>query len=108
MHSTQEESIQKNIKHSNARNTLDVIPQTGINASQIIGIVKHRGKITGYELSNGKIVSKEEGVSLAKKGKIKDVGIAHRNDTEYLKSLPDGDIKNNLSTLPVYKGIVHF
>ena len=37
---------------------------------------------------------------MAKNGEIKGVGIAHRNDSEYLKSLPDGDEGNNLSNLP--------
>lgn len=91
-----------------AMNTLDEIPEIKSDASQVVGIVKHRGKITGYELSNGTVVSKEEGVALAKNGEISGVGIAHRRDTEYLKALPDGDEANNLSSLPVYKGMVHF
>jgi len=28
------------------------------------------------------------------------VGVAHRKDNEYLKSLPDGTEKNNLGNLP--------
>lgn len=43
---------------------------------------------------------KEEGVSMAKSGEIQGVGIAHRKDTEYLKSLPDGTEANNLGNLP--------
>ena len=37
---------------------------------------------------------------MAKTGDIKGVGIAHRKDSEYLKSLPDGTEGNNLSNLP--------
>ena len=43
---------------------------------------------------------KEEGVDMAKAGEIEGVGIAHRKDNEYLKSLPDGSEDNNLGNLP--------
>lgn len=32
--------------------------------------------------------------------RIAGVGIAHRGDTEYLKSIPDGGENNNLDNLP--------
>ncbi len=79
---------------------LDEVPNTKSDAKEIVGLVKSGGKISGYQLSNGTTVSKEEGVSMAKAGDIKGVGIAHRKDTEYLKSLPDGTESNNLSNLP--------
>ena len=79
---------------------LDEIPYTKSNAKEIIGLVKSSGKISGYQLSDGSIVSKEEGVSMAKAGDIQGVGIAHRKDSEYLKSLPDGTESNNLGNLP--------
>ena len=87
-----------------ARNTLDDIPQPKSDAKEIVGLVKNGGRINGYQLSDGSTVSKEEGVALAKNGKIKDVGIAHRKDTEYLKSLPDGIESNNLGNLPSITG----
>ncbi|MBO5485903.1 MAG: DUF3892 domain-containing protein [Eubacterium sp.] len=87
-----------------ARNTLDEIPRTKGDAKEIVGLVKNGGRITGYQLSDGSTVSKEEGVALAKEGEIKNVGIAHRKDTEYLKSLPDGTEDNNLSNLPSVSG----
>lgn len=87
-----------------ARNTLDEIPQTKNNAKEIVGLVKHSGRIAGYQLSDGSTVSREEGVALAKDGEIKNVGIAHRKDTEYLKSLPDGTENNNLGNLPSISG----
>ena len=79
---------------------LDEIPRPHSDAKEIVGLVKQKGKITGYQLSDGKTVSKSEGVSLAKSGEIRGVGVAHRGDTEYLKALPDGKESNNLSSLP--------
>lgn len=94
-------NIDKNIlNEALARNTLDEIPQTKSDAREIVGLVKNSGRVTGYQLSDGSLVSKEEGVALAKEGEIKNVGIAHRKDTEYLKSLPDGTENNNLGNLP--------
>ena len=87
-----------------AKNTLDDIPTHKSDAKDIVGVVKESGKITGYQLSDGNTVSKEEGVALAKEGKIKGVGVAHRKDTEYLKSIPDGTENNNLGNLPSTSG----
>lgn len=83
-----------------AMSALDDIPKAKSDAKDIIGLVKNSGRITGYQLSDGNTVSKERGVEMAKKGEIKGVGIAHRNDSEYLKSLPDRDEGNNLGNLP--------
>lgn len=87
-----------------ARNTLDEIPEAKSDAKEIVGLVKSSGRINGYQLSDGSTVSREEGVALAKEGEIKGVGIAHRKDTEYLKSLPDGSENNNLGNLPSISG----
>mgnify|MGYP001089847991 CR=1 FL=1 len=87
-----------------ARNTLDNIPTPNSDAKEIVGLVKSSGRVTGYQLSDGSTVSKQEGVELAKQGDIKGVGIAHRKDTEYLKSLPDGSENNNLNNLPSISG----
>ena len=83
-----------------AKQTLDQIPQANANAKRIVGLVKEGGRITGYQLSDETFVSKLEAVSMAKQGQIADVGIAHRGDTEYLKSIPDGTENNNLGSLP--------
>lgn len=83
-----------------AMNTLDNIPNPNSNAKNITAVVKHSGEITGYKLSDGNVISKEEGIELAKAGGINGVGIAHREGNEYLKSLPDDDESNNLSQLP--------
>ena len=79
---------------------LDEVPTPKADAKEIVGLVKSGGKITGYQLSDGATVSKEEGVSMAKAGEIQGVGVAHRKDSEYLKSLPDGEENNNLGNLP--------
>ena len=83
-----------------AKQTLDQIPQANANAKRIVGLVKEGGRITGYQLSDETFVSKLEAVSMAKQGQIAGVGIAHRGDTEYLKSIPDGTENNNLGSLP--------
>ena len=79
---------------------LDEVPTPKSDAKEIIGLVKSSGKISGYKLSDGSTVNKEEGVAMAKAGEIRGVGVAHRKDAEYLKSLPDGSEENNLSNLP--------
>ena len=79
---------------------LDEVPTPNADAKEIVGLVKSSGKVTGYQLSNGENVSKEKGVAMAKAGDIQGVGIAHRKNSEYLKSLPDGSDGNNLSNLP--------
>ena len=89
-----------------AKNTLDDIPTPKSDAKDIVGLVKSRGRITGYQLSDGRTVSKEEGVAMAKTGDIKGVGVAHRKDTEYLKTIPDGNEGNNLNNLPSVSGKV--
>ena len=83
-----------------AKQTLGHIPQPSANAKRIVGLVEEGGRITGYKLSDESFVSKPEAVSMAKQGQIVGVGIAHRGDTEYLKSIPDGSENNNLGNLP--------
>ena len=80
--------------------TMDQIPHANSNAKRIIGLVKEGGRISGYQLSDNTIVEKQQAVNMAKQGEIQGVGIAHRGDTEYLKSIPDGSENNNLSNLP--------
>lgn len=87
-------------EHDLVKNTLDQIPQVNSNAKRIVGLVKTSGRITGYQLSDNSIVEKQQAVDMAKQGQIAGVGIAHRGDTEYLKSIPDGSENNNLGNLP--------
>lgn len=83
-----------------AKQTLDQIPQAKPSAKRITGLVKEGGRVTGYLLSDDSIVEKQEAVDMAKQGQIAVVGIAHRGNTEYLKSIPDGSENNNLGNLP--------
>ena len=98
------DSDQKDLGAKLAYAALDEVPETKADAKEIVGLVKSSGKITGYQLSDGETVSKEEGVAMAKAGEIQGVGIAHRKDSEYLKSLPDGTEDNNLGNLPSVSG----
>ena len=90
---------QKNISNTPI-NTLNEIPTPNANAEHITGLVKENGHVTGYQLSDGSILDKPEAVELARKGGIAGVGIANRNGSEYLKSIPDEDENNNLNNLP--------
>ena len=44
---------------------LDEVPSPKSDAKEIVGLVKSSGRISGYQLSDGSTVSKEEGVSMA-------------------------------------------
>lgn len=81
-------------------NALKDIPTPNADAQQIVALVKDKGKVAGYKLSDGRILMRQEGVALARQGGIKGVGVATQKGTEYLKSLPDGDEGNNLGNLP--------
>lgn len=95
--------MNKNIFSELPKAAMDEIPTPKADAVSITGLVKNSGRISGYQLSDDRIVSREEGVSLAKSGEIRGVGIAHNKDTEYLKSIPDDTEGNNLSSLPTVK-----
>ena len=82
------------------KQTIDQIPRPDSNAKRIVGLIKEGGRITGYQLSDNSIVEKQQAVDMAKQGQIAGVGIAHRGNTEYLKSIPDGSENNNLGSLP--------
>ena len=81
-------------------NALNEIPTPNADAQSITALKKESGHVTGYQLSDGRILDKPEAVNLAKDGGIQGVGISNRNGNEYLKSLPDETENNNLSNLP--------
>jgi len=92
-------------KNNNANTALPLmamkeIPEAHSNAAEISALVKDDGRVTGYQLSNGQVLDKEQAVALAKQGGIRGVGISERDGNEYLKSIPDGTENNNLSHLP--------
>ena len=93
----------KDLRSELPKLAMDDIPEPDSDAVSITGLVKERGRVTGYQLSDDRLVDRAVGVSLAKAGKIRGVGIAHRKDTEYLKSVPDDAEDNNLSSLPTVK-----
>ncbi|MCD7837094.1 MAG: DUF3892 domain-containing protein [Lachnospiraceae bacterium] len=97
--------MNENISVELPKAALDEIPTPKSDAVTITGLVKSGGRVSGYQLSDERIISREEGVSLAKSGEIKGVGIAHNKGTEYLKSIPDDTEDNNLSSLPTVKTI---
>jgi hypothetical protein len=79
---------------------MEDIPAARADAKRIVALVREKGHVSGYKLSDGNIVSKEDGVRLAKDGGIRGVGVAKRKGSEYLKSVPDGSENNNLGSLP--------
>ncbi len=86
--------------NNNIKNTLDEIPKAKSNAKNVVGLIKEKGKVTGYKLSDNSVVDKAAGVQMAKNGEIAGVGVAHKGETEYLKSIPDSSENNNLGNLP--------
>ena len=100
----------EDIAHVLPMMAMDSVSDAGSDALRITGLVKSGGSVTGYQLSDGRIVSRESGVELAKENQIQGVGVAHNKDTEYLKSIPDGTQDNNLShygVIPI-KGVTPF
>lgn len=79
-------------------NIMNPVPNK--DAKSITKLIRNNGKISGYQLSDGTTLTKNEGVTLAKQGGIRGVAIASRNGSEYLRSLPDGSQANNLGDLP--------
>ena len=79
-------------------NIMNPVPNK--DAKSISKLIRNNGKISGYQLSDGTVLSKSEGVALAKQGGSRGVAIASRNGSEYLRSLPDGSESNNLGDLP--------
>lgn len=93
-------SKRKRISSGLPQNINLVTPVPKPNAQRITRLVKNSGRVEGYELANGEILTKREGVALAKAGGIRGVAVAVRNGSEYLRSLPDGSESDNLSNLP--------
>lgn len=79
-------------------NIMNPVPNK--DAKTIMKLIRTNGKISGYQLSDGTVLSKADGVALAKQGGIRGVAIASRNGSEYLRSIPDGKEGNNLGDLP--------
>ncbi len=94
-------SSKKGKKNSGLPQNINLVtPVPNPDAQRITRLVKSAGRVEGYELANGEILSKKEGVALAKAGGIRGVAVAVRNGNEYLRSLPDGSENDNLGNLP--------
>lgn len=77
------------------------VPTPNTNAQSITALIKKSGEVVGYELSSGEKISKEQGVQMAKEGQIAGVAVGvSKKGEEYLRSLPDQNENNNLSSLP--------
>ena len=63
-----------------------VTPVPRPDARSIARLVRRGGRVEGYELSDGAMLTKEEGVALAKQGGIRGVAVAVRNGSEYLRA----------------------
>ena len=74
--------------------------KTHTDKDGITALVKKDRVVTGYELSNGKRVSKQEAIELTTNNALLGVSVSSRNGEEYLRSLPDQNENNNLSSLP--------
>lgn len=94
-----QENVQSDLR-SLPLNSFQEIPTPRGDAQKITGLLKKKGRIVGYQLEDGRKLSKEQAIDAARRGAIKGVGIARRKDSEYLRSLPDGTENNNLSSLP--------
>ena len=79
-------------------NIMNPVPNK--DAKTIMKLIRTNGKISGYQLSDGTVLSKADGVALAKQGGIRGVAIASRNGSEYLRSIPDCKESNKLGDLP--------
>lgn len=79
---------------------LSELPMPNADAKTITALVKDNGRVIGYQLSDGRVLTKPEAITAAKNGDIAGVGISERRGSEYLKSLPDGSENNNLGNLP--------
>lgn len=75
--------------------------KTHADKKEITALLKKDGAITGYELSNGERISKEKAVELAKNSGLSGISVSSRNGEEYLRSSPDQNEDNNLSSLPI-------
>ena len=75
-------------------------PEPDADALSITGLVKASGKISGYQLSDGRKITREEGVQMARDHKIRGVAVAANKGPEYPRTLPDGAEEKNPGSLP--------
>ena len=59
------------------------------------------GANTHYRLSDGRIVTREEGVTMHKNGELPDYHIYELNGVEYLRDNPDTRKEDNIDNQPL-------
>lgn len=79
-------------------NIMNPVPNK--DAKSITGLVRKNGKVSGYELSDGRVLSKREGVALAKQGGIGAWPSPAATAASTCAPSPDGTASNNLGDLP--------
>ena len=78
-----------------------VVSMGGANAKAITKRIVNGSDVVGYELDSGEHITISQAVEMAKMNELKYVGVSVAKDgDEYIRSLPDGDPSNNLSSLP--------
>ena len=102
-HEKEEFSMPSN--HELPKLAMQEIPEAKADAKSITGLTKEDGRVVGYQLSDGQIVDKAQGVQMARDGEIRNVGISSRKGNEYLKSVPDDSEDNNIGNLPAISDI---
>ena len=55
-----------------------------------------------FKLDNGQVVTDEEAYDLAKEGKLEGVVASTNKNNKYIRTIPDGDVSNNLDNLPTF------
>ena len=60
-----------------------------------------KGANTHYRLSDGRIITREEGVHMNKEGKLPDYHIYPLNGVEYLRDNPDTREEDNIDNQPL-------
>lgn len=72
---------------------------------KVVAVQKdNKGNLVSYKLDDGQVVSHDEAVDLVESGKLEGYNIATgKNGVKSIRSNPDGDITNNLDSLPNFK-----
>lgn len=61
------------------------------------------GTITNYKLDDGKVIGHAEAVSMVEGGQLQGYNVSTAKDgTKSIRSNPDGDVGNNLDSLPAF------
>lgn len=74
-----------------------------IMALRIVGRKEDdNGANTHYKLSDGRIVTRQEGVDMQKRGELPDYNVIEVNGVEYLRDNPDTSKEDNIDSQPKF------